>query len=496
MADKPVPVISTNLMTPPPVFNGEPKHFPVWQEHFKAFLHLSKVNEDEDKRAMLVCSLSTVVQQTLLALIAPNAIKDLKYDDLLAKLEVHYKVTPIMLAEYYRFFTASRPSGMTYSEYAIHLRSLAAECAWPIKLDRALAVGFVMGIEDNVLRQQLLQRDHASLDNALAQAKQFESIVRESTRGGSRPTNSAELVLVNQTGHLARVCRSKPNASQNESHGGEDCSQKKRREESNKVNQMFFDIDSISVASDRDSSRDSQSYEVALQVNGRPARLQFDTGAAVTLINEALWRDLGRPGLEESAVVCRSVTGQQIPVMGQAVVDVIYNGQSAHLKMLVTSQSDNVMGRSWIRALQITDLNALHSSESSPVNVCHILASQRPASLSPPAVDDTPEPQVVGDTSPESASGQFRLVPPVERFEHRQRRLCYDASEHHMETDRVKGKLQVDSAQPPSGSPEPASRLQGMAPSAQPQAPSSSPLLALRSSTREHRPRAQSPLRE
>uniref|UniRef100_A0A914UZE4 CCHC-type domain-containing protein n=1 Tax=Plectus sambesii TaxID=2011161 RepID=A0A914UZE4_9BILA len=429
MADKPVPVISTNLMTPPPVFNGEPKHFPVWQEHFKAFLHLSKVTEEEDKRAMLICSLSTVVQQTLLALIAPYTINDLKYDNLLAKLEVHYKVTPTMLAEYYRFFTASRPSGMMYYEYAIHLSSLATGCAWPIKLDRALAVGFVMGIEYNVLRQQLLQRDHASLDNALAQAKQFESIVRESTRGGSRLTNSSELVLVNQVrrrgkgdlnecdrcggsghdeneckyrnavcnacskmGHLARVCRSKPNASQNESYGGEDCSQKKRREESTKVNQMFLNIDSISVTSDRESSRDSQSYEAALQVNGRPARLQFDMGAAVTLINEALWRDLGRPGLEESAVICHSVTSQQIPVMGQAVVGVIYNGQSPHLKMLVTSQSDNVMGRSWIRALQITDLNALHSSELSPVNVRHILASQRPTSLSPPAVDDTPEP--------------------------------------------------------------------------------------------------------
>uniref|UniRef100_A0A914X6M7 Uncharacterized protein n=1 Tax=Plectus sambesii TaxID=2011161 RepID=A0A914X6M7_9BILA len=72
MADKLVPVISTNLMTPPP-----------------AFLHLSKVTEEEDKRAMLVCSLSTLVQQKLLALIAPCTIKDLKYDDLLAKLEVH-----------------------------------------------------------------------------------------------------------------------------------------------------------------------------------------------------------------------------------------------------------------------------------------------------------------------------------------------------------------------------------------------------------------------
>uniref|UniRef100_A0A914X0T4 Uncharacterized protein n=1 Tax=Plectus sambesii TaxID=2011161 RepID=A0A914X0T4_9BILA len=107
MADKPVPVISTKLMTPPPMFNGDLKHFPVWQEHFKAFLHLSKVTEEEDKRAKLVCSLLMVVQQTLLALIAPYTIKDFKYNNLFAKLEVHYKVTPIMLAKYYRFFTTS-----------------------------------------------------------------------------------------------------------------------------------------------------------------------------------------------------------------------------------------------------------------------------------------------------------------------------------------------------------------------------------------------------
>uniref|UniRef100_A0A914X065 RNA-directed DNA polymerase n=1 Tax=Plectus sambesii TaxID=2011161 RepID=A0A914X065_9BILA len=419
MADKPVPVISTNLMTPPPVFNGEPKHFTIWQEHFKAFLHLSKVTEEEDKRAMLVCSLSMVMQQTLLALIAPYTIKDLKYDDLLAKLEGHFKLTPIMLAEYYKFFTALRPSGMTYSEYAIHLCSLAADCAWPIELDRALAVGITMGIKDDKLRQQLLLRDHASLNNALAQAKQFESIMREWMRGSSHPMNSSELSLVNQvrgrgkrdldecdwcgstnhnkneckfcnvicnacskTGHIALMCRSKPSAPHNPPQGQQNNSQKrgKRNGYNSKMNQVTFDIDAIHVLSNRGTPSDSQHFEVALQVKGCPARLEFDMGAAITLINEALWRELDSPRLEVSAIICRSVTSQQIPLMGQATVNVIYNGKSARLKMLVTSKCDNVMGQPWTRALQISDLNALHSTESTPSNVLQLPSDGSPAS--------------------------------------------------------------------------------------------------------------------
>jgi hypothetical protein len=426
MAHQPVPVVNTSVVTPPPLFNGQPKQFPVWLEHFSAYVHLTKVTEDTDKRAVLVCSLSPVVQQTLIALIAPKTIRESRYEELLARLEKHYKVTPIMLAEYFKYFTSSQPSGMTYSEYAIHLRTLAADCAWPIDLDRALAVQFVMGIQDDKLRQQMLQRDHASLDNALTQAKQFESILRESSRGGSRPTTSSELSLVNQvrsrdkgdshqsdrcdgsdqcdrcggsdhkgneckhrntvcnacskTGHLARVCKSRPDTSQSRSKGKQHHSQKREQmNNSNRIHHVTFDLDVIHMRPNCGALGDSRYYEVALQINGRSACLKFDSGAAVTMINKTLWHELGRPRLKESTVVCRSFTGQQIPVMGQVAANVIYNGKSARLKMLVSSQGVNLLGRSWIRALQITDLNALHTPESTPINALRVATDQIPA---------------------------------------------------------------------------------------------------------------------
>jgi hypothetical protein len=128
---------------------------------------------------------------------------------------------------------------------------------------------------------------------------------------------------------------------------------------------------------------DTQCYEVSLQINGRPARLKFDSGVAVTLINETLWRELGRPRLEESTVVCRSFTSQQISIKGQSTVNVVYNGKSSRLPMLITRQGDNVLGRPWIRALQITDLNALHIAESTPINVLRVATDQSPDSPPP-----------------------------------------------------------------------------------------------------------------
>jgi hypothetical protein len=52
-------------------------------------VHLTKITEDADKRAMLICLLATVVQQTVIALNAPKTIREIKYDELLANLEKH-----------------------------------------------------------------------------------------------------------------------------------------------------------------------------------------------------------------------------------------------------------------------------------------------------------------------------------------------------------------------------------------------------------------------
>uniref|UniRef100_A0A914WT78 Reverse transcriptase/retrotransposon-derived protein RNase H-like domain-containing protein n=1 Tax=Plectus sambesii TaxID=2011161 RepID=A0A914WT78_9BILA len=114
--------------------------------------------------------------------------------------EARHMVSPLPLAEYSKFFAARQDPDQSSADYVIQLRTLAASCSWPISLDRALAIVFVMGISSNKLRQQLLQKDYPSIDLALEQANQYDSILRKALRNSSsRPASSANLAAsVNQ----------------------------------------------------------------------------------------------------------------------------------------------------------------------------------------------------------------------------------------------------------------------------------------------------------
>uniref|UniRef100_A0A914X2X9 CCHC-type domain-containing protein n=1 Tax=Plectus sambesii TaxID=2011161 RepID=A0A914X2X9_9BILA len=288
----------------PPVFSGLPSDYAAWNAHFACVLRLSKLADDADKSAMLFCALAPTAQRTLMALISQKTVDDVKFEELCSALDRHYRVSPLPLAEYFKFFAARQDPDQLSADYVIQLRTLAASCSWPISLDRALAIVFVMGISSNKLRQQLLQKDYPSIDLALEQANQYDSILRETLRTSiSRPASSADLAAsVNQVrgrskspsaaplpcdrcarsdhsddecryrqavcnscskvGHIARACRSKPRPSQRlQSPQQSQPSQRRssprgrRRRGYAKTNKVTFSVDAIRLPSSDATAR-------------------------------------------------------------------------------------------------------------------------------------------------------------------------------------------------------------------------------------------------
>uniref|UniRef100_A0A914V162 CCHC-type domain-containing protein n=1 Tax=Plectus sambesii TaxID=2011161 RepID=A0A914V162_9BILA len=445
----------------PPVFSGLLSDYAAWNAHFACVLRLSKLADDADKSAMLFCALAPTAQRTLMALISPKTIDDVKFKGLHSTLDQHYRVTPLLLAKYFKFFAARQDPDQSSADYVIQLCTLATSCSWPISLDPALVIVFVMGVSSNQLRQQLLQRDHPSIDLALEQANQYDSILRETLRtSSSHPASSANLAAsVNQVraiskgtsaalpcyrcamndhrddscwyrqaicnscskvGHIARACRSKPRPSQrpqspqqSQPSQRRSSSRGRRRREYAKMNKVVFSIDAIQLSSsdaagrshsvrppssdaaiqmrsdqpplyvrplsdrpppsgrplsDRppynvaavrppaaqrplsidndarlrssnDSMGNNRPFTIDLQIKGRPARLEVNTGAAVTVINSSLWRDLGKPRLKKSSAICRSFSGQKIAIRGPAAVHIDYKGKSTRLQLLVAENA-------------------------------------------------------------------------------------------------------------------------------------------------------------
>ena len=88
--------------------------------------------------------------------------------------------------------------------------------------------------------------------------------------------------------------------------------------------------------------------------------MQLDTGATVTLLAETIWEDIDCPKLQPSDIKLQTYSQQEIPLMGQCLLQFQCQGRSAKLLAVVSKGNrQNLLGRTWIDALEL-DLNEIY----------------------------------------------------------------------------------------------------------------------------------------
>jgi len=93
-----------------------------------------------------------------------------------------------------------------------------------------------------------------------------------------------------------------------------------------------------------------------LQLNGKQLTMEVDTGASVSVISQAtysrLWCSEKGPALRKTNIRLRQYTGECIPLLGAIEVDVMYEGQSAKVKLLVVDgEGPSLMGRDLLKKI-------------------------------------------------------------------------------------------------------------------------------------------------
>ena len=384
-----------------PRFEGREEDFPVWLTQFSSALLLSDVTDKGKKRAMLLMSLSTSVIRTLIALCNQKDITtELEFDDLVTKLKQHYQTSPIQLAAYHKLLSLQMQAGQSPGDFASQIGQAAGYCEFPIDLPRTQAIVFAMGYRDDKVRSQLIQKDHKAMEPALEQARQLEALRKETARS-SRPSNSTDLANVHQVrrggaptmtsspchrcgrtnhtgdtcrfkdetcrscrkrGHISSVCRSASKQQQTQPSQQPQRTSFKKKEDGRKYHQQnrnnqvsvdFIKIGQIAEQTTPGQIADPKVYEAAIQVNGHNMLLEFDTGAAATIISEEVWRLLGKPPLKNTRLPLKDFSGKRLKLKGMATVDVVYKGKHAKLPIIVGPQCDSVIGRKWIRQLEM-----------------------------------------------------------------------------------------------------------------------------------------------
>lgn len=152
------------------------------------------------------------------------------------------------------------------------------------------------------------------------------------------PNPKIECRKCKKTGHLEKNCRVHP--------------RNQNKKEESKVNSII-----VRAATTPGANRIYRT----LQINGKPIKMQLDTGADVTLFNEADWRKLGQPKLQKPTISVRSANHQPISVKGWFSCHVTIDKEELCLKAHV-ADTETLLGTDWMAQDQQL-WNALNNSQ-------------------------------------------------------------------------------------------------------------------------------------
>ena len=307
-------------------------------------------------------------------------------------LKKHYDPEPIVIAERYHFYRRSQNARESIAEYLASLSRLASRCKFRDFLDEELRDRLVCGMQSESTQKVLLSKADLTLEKALEAAQPRHGSRCRQVEGAEGIeaiallqalcwlfTHLHEIAVVvvveitikvcvssvtlpvtvhcGKVGHVAPACRSK--AAGKPARGRP----KKTKWRSSTTEHAYFPEENVTLPSEGPAESTEERllvvgdkssappYRVEFEVNGRPLKMEVETGAALSVAPEsAIGALLPLTELEPTNVVLHTYTGEPIPVRGVLSVSVKYGGRSyPGLKLIVIQGSGPcLMGRDWL----------------------------------------------------------------------------------------------------------------------------------------------------
>ncbi|XP_028174821.1 uncharacterized protein K02A2.6-like [Ostrinia furnacalis] len=368
------------------VFNAQTDNWDIYLDRLKFCFEANGVILDAAKRANFVTVCGARVYETLLALITPRKVSDLPFSEIVTVLTRHYSPKPNEISVSFKFYKRDQGRGELASDYIAQLRKLSSGCNFN-DLERMLRDRLVCGMSDSKLQYELLKRDNLSYQDVVDAMLSSESagrdvrMIQDAANAASMPTTTAapyfeqpvaEPMDVNavqtKTTRLCYRCGDR--------HPGECrfinaicrfCKKKGHLEKiclSKKKNSR--DVNFTSEPSDRlngiycvQSTSRTPPYEVDVLLAGVPVRMQVDTGASFSIINEYTWNvlrsRLARDALRPASLTLRTWTETPVQLLGQVTLSVCYKNKEQNLCIIVAKgKGPNLLGRDWLTPLHIS----------------------------------------------------------------------------------------------------------------------------------------------
>ena len=158
-------------------------------------------------------------------------------------------------------------------------------------------------------------------------------------------------------GHIERACKTKKGQStRNTEQRKSDFSKYKKRvhkldhTEEDQSDTTYEGEESVHVLSFSD---DGHGYWVTPLLDGKAVRMQVDTGAAESLVSEAVYKEkLHHLTPQPTKITLKTYTGETVPVRGIVTVTVKLNKQKVKLPLYIVEGSQPaLLGRTWLEKI-------------------------------------------------------------------------------------------------------------------------------------------------
>ena len=391
-------------------FNPDREDWVSYTERLVQYFVVNSITEEaaDKQRAILLSSCGAATYQLIRNLVAPGKPTDKSFSELVVLVKDHHQSCPSTIIQRFNFHMQTQKPGETISDFVAQMRKLSEYCEFGDSLESMLLDRLVCGCKDHRLQCKLLAESELSFEKAFKIAKAMEAAEKESKdlqdtpsttvnrlgRGTSgkqttrnqfnRPPTQpqrapvipgcyrcgakhkatdckfrdAECHFCKKKGHIAKVCRSKAKAQQNQTRTHQLNSGENSGDET--VEYSLFHTQ---------GQNSPAPILVTLEVNGANLTMELDTGATLSIISEETYRTLfpteRAPSLKTSKAKLKTYTVELIQTLGEIEVTVQYKGQERKLSLLVvTGKGPSLLGRDWLKYLKLdwSQLNHLHTT--------------------------------------------------------------------------------------------------------------------------------------
>ncbi|EFO90739.1 hypothetical protein CRE_08209 [Caenorhabditis remanei] len=172
------------------------------------------------------------------------------------------------------------------------------------------------------------QKQNSSKNTAKHESSQGERCWNCGKSGHKKPECSQPLTKCfkcQRSGHMSSFCKAKKSSSYKKTQN----------------------VAIVGGASSEDAEVNSVRQYVSVDVNSESVEFQLDTGSDITLIGREDWTRIGKPDLEKCTSKVKSASGNELKLLGRALVDFRLKG-SVGSGYVYVREHGNLLGLDWI----------------------------------------------------------------------------------------------------------------------------------------------------